>query len=54
MKKKLSLLIVGFLIWNQALGYGALSMRDLSLPKDFFPAPSPNVTIDSEIGRAHV
>ncbi len=47
MKKKLSLLIVGFLIWNQALGYGALSVRDLSLPKDFFPAPSPNVTIDS-------
>ncbi len=46
MRKKLSVLIVGFLIWNQAMGYGALSMRDLRLPKDFFPE-SPSATIDS-------
>lgn len=47
MKKKMSFWIVGFLVLNQATGFGALSLEDLRLPKDFFTTQSPNATIGS-------
>ena len=47
MRKKMVFLTVGFLIWSQTMGFGALSLRDLRLPKDFFLTQSPQATIKS-------
>ncbi len=41
MKRKLSFLTVLFLIFSQTLSFGAVTMQDLRLPKDFFPGKSP-------------
>lgn len=39
--------MISFLIWNQALSYGAVSVKDLRLPKDFIPTEDPKGTIQS-------
>lgn len=47
MKKKISLLVLLCLVFSQTLSFGAITMQDLRLPKDFYPSKSPNVTIVS-------
>jgi hypothetical protein len=46
-KKKISFLIALFLIFSQGISFGAVTLQDLRLPKDFFPAQSPSVQITS-------
>ena len=47
MKKKISALAVLCLIFSQTLSFGAVTMTDLRLPKDFYPAQSPYAKIIS-------
>ncbi len=47
MKKKISFLIALFLVVSQSLSFGAVTLQDLRLPKDFYPSKSPNVQIAS-------
>ncbi|MFH1801131.1 MAG: hypothetical protein ABH891_09870 [Candidatus Omnitrophota bacterium] len=47
MKKKISFLIALALIFSQAISFGAVTMQDLRLPKDFYPAQSPYAQIVS-------
>ncbi|MDD5225586.1 MAG: hypothetical protein PHV97_00185 [Candidatus Omnitrophica bacterium] len=47
MKKKIGFLIALFLGFSQALSFGAITMQDLRLPKDFYPAQSPYAQIVS-------
>jgi len=46
-KKKISFLVVLSLLVSQALSFGAVTMQDLRLPKDFYPAQSPYAQIVS-------
>ena len=41
MKKKISFLMALFLIFSQGISFGAVTLQDLRLPKDFFPVQSP-------------
>jgi hypothetical protein len=41
MKRKISFLTALFLIFSQTFSFGAVTMQDLRLPKDFFPEKSP-------------
>jgi hypothetical protein len=47
MKKKIGLLIALCLFLSQTLSFGAVTLQDLRLPKDFYPSKSPNVQIVS-------
>ena len=47
MKKKICFLIALSLFISQTLSFGAVTLQDLRLPKDFYPAKSPNVQIAS-------
>ncbi len=47
MKKTIGFWIMGFLVWQQATGLGALSLQELRLPKDFSPSLSPHATVRS-------
>ena len=47
MRKKMVFFTVGLLIWGQAMSYGALSLQDLRLPKNFFPSQISHATINS-------
>ena len=47
MKKKISLLVLLCLFLSQTLSFGAVTMEDLRLPKDFFPGKSPYAKIVS-------
>ena len=47
MKKKIGLLIALLLFFSQALSFGAVTMTDLQLPKDFYPSKSPYAKIVS-------
>jgi len=47
MKKKTGFLVALFLAFSQTLSFGAVSMTDLRLPKDFFPTQSPYAKIVS-------
>jgi len=47
MKKKIGLLVVLSLILSQTLSFGAVTMQDLRLPKDFYPGKSPFAKIVS-------
>jgi hypothetical protein len=47
MKKKISVLVVLCLIFSQTLSFGAVTMVDLRLPKDFYPSKSPYAKIVS-------
>ena len=47
MKKKIGFLIALSLIFSQGISFGAVTMQDLRLPKDFYPAPSSHVQIVS-------
>ncbi len=47
MKKKISLLVLLCLILSQTLSFGAVTLEDLRLPKDFFPGKSPYAKIVS-------
>jgi hypothetical protein len=40
MKKKISLLVALSLIFSQGISFGSVTMQDLRLPKDFYPAQS--------------
>jgi hypothetical protein len=46
-KKKIGLLTLSCLLFSQALSFGAVTMQDLRLPKDFYPAKSPYAKIVS-------
>ncbi len=45
MKKKISFLIALSLVLSQAVSFGAVTLQDLRLPKDFYPAQSPYAKI---------
>jgi hypothetical protein len=47
MKKKIAFLTALLLALSQAFSYGAVTMQDLRLPKDFYPAQSPYAKIVS-------
>ena len=47
MKKKISLLALVCLVFSQGLSFGAVTMQDLRLPKDFYPGKSPYAKIVS-------
>ena len=47
MKKKISLLVALLLIFSQGISFGAVTLQDLRLPKDFYPAQSPSAQITS-------
>ncbi|MFH1208673.1 MAG: hypothetical protein V1673_03865 [Candidatus Omnitrophota bacterium] len=47
MKKKISFLIALSLIFSQGISFGAVTMQDLRLPKDFHPPQSSHVQIVS-------
>jgi hypothetical protein len=47
MKKKISCLVVVLLIFFQALSFGAVTVQDLKLPKNFYLSKSPEVKIVS-------
>jgi len=47
MKKKISVLVALLLVFSQTLSFGAVTMTDLRLPKDFYPAQSPYAKIVS-------
>ncbi len=47
MKKKISSLTLLCLLFSQTLSFGAVTMADLRLPKDFYPAQSPYAKIVS-------
>lgn len=47
MKKKISLLLLTSLFFSQTLSFGAITMQDLRLPKDFYPGKSPYAKIMS-------
>ncbi len=47
MKKKISFLVALSLLVFQTLSFGAVTMQDLRLPKDFYPAQSPYAQIKS-------
>lgn len=46
-KKKISLLVLVCLVFSQTLSFGAVTMQDLRLPKDFYPSKSPYAKIVS-------
>lgn len=45
MKKKICFFLALSLVFSQALSFGAVTMQDLRLPKDFYPAQSPYAKI---------
>ncbi len=47
MKKKISFLILSCFLFSQTLSFGAVTLQDLRLPKNFYPAQSPFVKIVS-------
>lgn len=47
MKKKISLLTLLCLFFAQTISFGAVTLQDLRLPRDFFPEKSPYATITS-------
>ncbi len=47
MKKKIGFLIALSLVFSQTLSFGAVTMTDLRLPKDFYPSKSPYAQIVS-------
>ncbi|OGX10737.1 MAG: hypothetical protein A2351_07025 [Omnitrophica bacterium RIFOXYB12_FULL_50_7] len=47
MKKKLGFLLVLSLVFSQTLSFGAVTMQDLRLPKDFYSSKSPYAQIVS-------
>lgn len=47
MKKKISFLVVWALFFSQPFSFGAVTMQDLRLPKDFYPSKSPYAKIVS-------
>ena len=47
MKKKIAFLTVLSLVFTQPLSFGAVTLQDLRLPKDFYPARSPYAQIVS-------
>lgn len=47
MKKKISVFVALCLLFSQTLSFGAVTMTDLRLPKDFFPGKSPYAKIVS-------
>ena len=47
MKKKIGFLVALCLVFSQALSFGAVTMQDLRLPKDFYPSKSPYAKVVS-------
>ena len=47
MKRKISLLLLIGLVFSQTLSFGAVTLQDLRLPKNFYPAQSPYAKIVS-------
>lgn len=47
MKKKIGLLVALSLVMSQTLSFGAVTMADLRLPKDFYPSKSPYAKVVS-------
>jgi hypothetical protein len=47
MKKKIAFLVALFLGFSQTLSFGAVTLMDLRLPKDFYPSKSPYAKIVS-------
>ena len=47
MKKKICLLLLAAMVLSQTLSFGAVTLQDLRLPKDFYPAQSPYAKIVS-------
>ena len=47
MKKKIGFLVALSLVFSQTFSFGAVTMQDLRLPKDFYPSQSPYAQIAS-------